>query len=103
MVPSHCPLPHIGARTLLTYEGAGQRFDWARLPSAAATLNASLHRLRPVDVVVFNAGDFVHLNYCYFCGTVAVSISDSFHIARKAFTGMLGAKGELTRAKSTQI
>jgi len=60
MKPSHCPLPHLGARTLLTFEGAGQRFDWARLPSAAATLNASLHGLRAVDVVVFNAGIHWH-------------------------------------------
>jgi hypothetical protein len=61
MKPSQCPLPHLGANTMLTFEGAGQRFDWARLPSAAVTLNASMHRLRALDVVVFNAGTILPL------------------------------------------
>ena len=55
--PSRCPLPHLGARTLLTFEGAGQRFDWARLPPPAVTLNNSIHALKPMDVVVFNVGE----------------------------------------------
>jgi hypothetical protein len=55
--PSQCPLPHLGARTLLTFQGAGQRFDWGLLPPPAATLNATMHRLRPVDIVVFNVGE----------------------------------------------
>ena len=58
-VPSQCPLPHLGANTLLTYEGAGQRFDWARLPSASITLNKTMHRLKSKDVVLFNVGQFV--------------------------------------------
>lgn len=55
MVPSECPLPHLGA--LLTFQGAGQRFDWARLPPPAATLNSTMYRLGPSDVVVFNVGE----------------------------------------------
>ena len=59
LLPSECPLPLLGGggSTLLTFQGAGQRFDWARLPAPAATLNATMHSLRPEDVVVFNVGE----------------------------------------------
>jgi hypothetical protein len=52
--PGHCPLAALNAT--LRFFGIGKKFAWARLPSAAHTLNHTLQSLSGADAIVLNLG-----------------------------------------------